>query len=103
MSHDGFGLAISIIRTLNVCCGAAFAALLLRATLPVWGAIPRAERWLSAALLIYSANVTLFTALVLGQAAPVAPSSFVQIGFLLSFLAGHRALYFVRRDPPHAR
>jgi hypothetical protein len=94
MNQDGFRLVISVVRILNVCLGAALAALLLRATLPVWRDIGRAERWLAVTLFLYSANVALFT--------PVASNSLIHIGFLASFLAGHRYLYFVRKDS-HAR
>lgn len=103
MNHDGFNLLIGIIRVLNVCVGAALAALMLRASLPVWNRLGTAERWLTVTLFIYSANVTLFTALVLDQSTSVGPNSYIHIGFLASFVAGHRYLYFVRRDRTHVR
>ncbi|MDX3260754.1 hypothetical protein PV336_16155 [Streptomyces sp. MI02-2A] len=94
MSH--YALAIGVVRTLTVLTGASFAALLLRATLPVRDRLGAVEKWLAATLFIYSANVTAFTAVFLTSA--TTSRSLINVGFLASFLAGHRYLYFVRRD-----
>ncbi|RZU35992.1 hypothetical protein EV284_3475 [Streptomyces sp. BK022] len=89
-------LVIEIARTLNALVGAAFSALLLRATLPVWRQLGAAEKWLAAALFIYSANVCVFSALF--WTSPTSGRSWINVGFLISLLAAHRYLYFVRRD-----
>jgi hypothetical protein len=90
-------LVITIIRMLNALVGAALAALLLRATLPVWRQLGAAEKWLAAALFIYSANVAVFCALF--WTSPTSGRSWINVGFLISLAAAHRYLYFVRRDP----
>jgi hypothetical protein len=64
VTSNGYGVFIGIARTLSVLTGAAFAGLLLRATLPAWRQLGAAERWLAATLFVYSANVTVFTAAV---------------------------------------
>jgi hypothetical protein len=92
---------ISVCRILNAITGAAFAALLLRATLPVWPVLHAIERWLAVALFIYSTNVTLFCALFWTSTA--SSRSLINIGFLISLAAGHRYLYFIRRDSSHER
>lgn len=89
-------LVIEIARMLNALVGAAFSALLLRATLPVWRQLGAAEKWLSAALFLYSANVAVFCAVF--WTSPSSGRSWINVGFLLSLLAAHRYLYFVRRD-----
>jgi hypothetical protein len=89
-------LVINTARMLNALVGAALAALLLRATIPVWRQLGAAERWLFAALFIYSANVSVFCALF--WTSPHNDRSWINVGFLLSLLAAHRYLYFVRRD-----
>jgi hypothetical protein len=89
-------LVIEIARMLNALVGAAFSALLLRATLPVWSQLGAAEKWLSAALFLYSANVAVFCAVF--WTSPSSGRSWINVGFLLSLLAAHRYLYFVRRD-----
>jgi hypothetical protein len=91
-----YDLLIGIARVLCVLTGASFAALLLRATLPVWHQLGAVEKWLAVTLFLYSANVTAFTAIFLTSA--TTSRSLINVGFLLSFLAGHRYLYFVRRD-----
>lgn len=96
MTSNGFVLFIGIARTLSVLTGAALAGLLLRATLPAWRQLGAAERWLAATLFLYSANVTAFTALFLTST--TSTRSLINVGFLASFVAGHRYLYFVRRD-----
>lgn len=96
MSTYGYLVIIAIARILTVLTGASFAALLLRATLPVWSRLGTAEKWLAATLFVYSANVVAFTAIFLTSA--TSARSLISIGFLASFLAGHRYLYFVRRD-----
>lgn len=89
-------LVITITRILNAAVGAAFSALLLRATIPVWRQLGAAEKWLSAALFLYSANVAVFCAVF--WTSPSSGRSWINVGFLLSLLAAHRYLYFVRRD-----
>ncbi|MER5754347.1 hypothetical protein [Streptomyces sp. NPDC002088] len=89
-------LVITLIRVINALVGAAFTALLWRATWPVRGQLGAAEKWLAAALLVYSANVTVFCALF--WTSPASGRSWINVGFLLSLLAAHRYLYFVRRD-----
>jgi hypothetical protein len=96
VTSHGFVLFIGITRVLSVLTGAAFAALLLRATIPAWRQLGVTERWLAATLFVYSANVTAFTALFLTST--TSSRSLVNVGFLASFVAGHRYLYFVRRD-----
>jgi hypothetical protein len=96
LTSHGYVLFIGIARLLSVLTGAAFAGLLLRATLPAWRQLGAAERWLAATLFVYSANVTVFTALFLTST--TSARSLISVGFLASFLAGHRYLYFVRRD-----
>ncbi len=91
-----YASVIGVARVLSVLTGATFAALLLRATVPVWHRLSAGEKWLAAALFLYSANVTAFTAVFLTSA--TTPRSLINVGFLASFLAGHRYLYFVRRD-----
>jgi hypothetical protein len=96
LTSNGFVLFIGIARTLSVLTGAAFAGLLLRATLPAWHQLGPGERWLASTLFVYSANVTAFTALFLTST--TSTRSLINVGFLASFVAGHRYLYFVRRD-----
>jgi hypothetical protein len=96
LTSHGFVLFIGIARTLSVLTGAAFAGLLLRATLPAWRQLGSGERWLASTLFVYSANVTAFTALFLTST--TSTRSLINVGFLASFVAGHRYLYFVRRD-----
>uniref|UniRef100_A0AAU3I6X5 Uncharacterized protein n=1 Tax=Streptomyces sp. NBC_01393 TaxID=2903851 RepID=A0AAU3I6X5_9ACTN len=91
-----FTLVITITRVLNALVGAALSALLLRATLPAWRQLGSAERWLATALFIYSANVSVFCALF--WTSPSSSRSWINVGFLLSLLAAHRYIYFVRRD-----
>lgn len=91
-----YALFIGVVRVLSVLTGASFAALLLRATLPAWRRLGAVEKWLAATLFLYSANVTAFTAVFLTSA--TSSRSLINVGFLASFLAGHRYLYFVRRD-----
>lgn len=97
MISNGYGLFIGIARILSVLTGAAFAGLLLRATVPAWRQLGAGERWLAATLFVYSANVTAFTAVFLTST--TSSRSLISVGFLASFLAGHRYLYFVRKDP----
>jgi hypothetical protein len=87
-------LAITVIQLLNAVVGAAFSALLLRASLPVWRQLGVTEKWLAAALFLYSANITVFSALFWISSG----RSWINVGFLVSLLAAHRYLYFVRRD-----
>jgi hypothetical protein len=96
VTSNGYVLFIGIARILSVLTGAAFAALLLRATIPAWRQLGAAERWLAATLFVYSTNVTVFTAIFLASSASA--RSLISVGFLASFLAGHRYLYFLRRD-----
>jgi hypothetical protein len=91
-----FTLLITITRILNALVGAALAALLLRATIPAWRQLGAAERWLATALFIYSANISAFCALF--WTSPSSNRSWINLGFLISLLAAHRYLYFVRRD-----
>lgn len=94
-----FTLAITVARCLNVGLGAAFAALLLRASLPVWHRIVAVEKWLAAALFLYSASVTVGCALAWTTSAN--GRSLINLGFLASLVAAHRYLYFIRRDTQH--
>lgn len=85
---------LTVIQLLNAVIGAAFSALLLRASIPVWRQLGPIERWLAIALFIYSANITVFSTLFWITSG----RSWINVGFLVSFLAGHRYLYFLRRD-----
>jgi hypothetical protein len=89
-------LVITLTRMFNALVGAAFAALLLRATLPVWSQLGAAEKWLAAALFIYSADVSAFCAVF--WTSQTNSQSWINVGLLASLLAAHRYLYFVRRD-----
>lgn len=95
MSHL-FPTVIAIVRCLNAGVGAFFAALLVRATLPVWHRLGGMEKWLAVTLFIYSANVTVFCALFWTSSASA--RSLINVGFLASLVAAHRYLYFIRRD-----
>jgi hypothetical protein len=90
MKHSALEVFIHVISILNVILGAAFAGLLVRATRVVWQEVGRVEKWLSVALFLYSANVAI--------AAPLLPNIYLQFCFLVSFIAGHKGLYFARKD-----
>jgi hypothetical protein len=87
-------LVITVIQLINAAVGAAFSALLLRASVPVWRQLDVTEKWLAAALFVYSANIAVFSSLFWISSG----RSWINVGFLFSLLAAHRYLYFVRRD-----
>lgn len=95
MSHV-FPTVIAVVRCLNAGVGAVFSALLIRASLPVWDRLGTVEKWLAVTLFTYSANITVFCALFWTSSASA--RSLINLGFLVSLLAGLRYLYFIRRD-----
>lgn len=91
-----FPTVIAVVRCLDAGVGASFAALLVRASLPVWHRLGAVEKWLAVTLFVYSANVSIFCALF--WTSPASARSLINLGFLVSLLAGLRYLYFIRRD-----
>lgn len=87
-------------RVLTVATGSTFAALCVHNARHYYRMYGKAEMYGFWLLMVYTLNVVLFTALVLGDSVPKVPTSLVYIGYITSFVLGYHMLYYGKRRVP---
>jgi hypothetical protein len=82
------------LRVVIVVAGAALAGSLVVAVRSQWGQYDNGARAVFWSLFVYVVNMTVVTALILGDRDPTAASSLIYPGVLVSYALGYRAIYY---------
>lgn len=93
-----FVSSVLALRMATAVFGAMFAGLLTHAIWKRRHDLTAAERVLSAMLLIYSVNLTIFVSVLIINHAPNGGASYLFLGDLVTLMLGLRLLYLSRED-----